>query len=681
MIRFDNGGILLQEGDDLPDFIGATNVYLDLETSSGSALEDSLNPWQNCKIAGLAITVDDCQNGYYIDWLSASKSFIEKVTRWINSILQYCENWINHNIKYDANVLLCTTDIEIPPHVNLICTIVQAKLIDSDRVSRGGYALDKLSKDWLGRDISHHEIKLAPYLVKNKDYGRIPCDILGEYACDDVLTNRLLWQHIQSKLPERCKGVSKTEIAVTRQLLNCEQRGLMYDVADLKIAQYAGLNRMCELDDKLRKLTGHPVNARSSDDCYELLVGQYGLPVIKYTRDSSGEETENASFDKHVLAAYKADPYAPQEVIDALIEIRLLQQLDSLYYVPWQQLAPDGVIHSDYNQVVRTGRMSCRRPNAQQIKKSIKKLIIPRPGYSIFESDASQIEFRLIVHYIRNAMGIDAYRNDPNTDFHIFVAYMAHVKRKLGKTINFGTAFGEGKRKLLSQIAADPGVVAEVKAEVDLLNLQNIGEQVVEFRRRIEIRANEIYDAYHGLFPELKPTTKLAETVCKSLERRCLFDAINDGKHCYGYITNSYGRDRHLPYCLYRTDYGTRDPLDKAWLAFSTLNQSSAADLMKERLVELMWQLYSSDTHLLACVHDAIVLEVRNDIADDPRFERDTVGILESPARDFLVPIRWSAGCSKENWYKASESIDDGGTSRLFQYNKAECQNFSWLGV
>lgn len=675
---YEHGYCYIESVDEFPNFIGCNDIFLDFETSSGSPKEVSTNPWQHCSIAGFAITADDCKTAYYFDWIKFP-ALRKAATNWLQAVLTHADSWINHHVKYDAHVATNYMGIVLPPHLQLVCTIVRAKLVDSDRVTRGGYGLDTLCKDWLEHDISVFEKRLQPYLGKaNKDYGKIPGDILGRYACVDVIENRLLSYEINRRLPEHCSGVAATEIGVTRQLFLLEQHGLRFDPNELMLEQLWTINKLCQLDDELTRIVGRPINVKSSADCQELLCGHYGLPIAKFTTEVEEGEEGNASFDKHALKLYASDPYAPQDVISNITMQRKLLQRNSLYFVPWLEYAPDGILHSEYNQTVRTGRMSCKSPNAQQIDSFIKNLIKPRKGYSLFSTDASQIEFRFIVHYIEDAAAIAAYNADPDTDFHQFVADLCELLRKPAKTINFGTAFGEGKKKLISQLASDEGIIAAIKKEIDDLGLKHPSEEKVEFTRRITARGESIYDKYHATFAGLKATAKLAESVCKS--RRLGY--VKDDYHAYGYVTNIYGRDRHLPYCVGgRTNWQDRDPLDKAWLAFPTLNQSSAADLMKERYVELMDALYGTDIASVAVVHDEILLEVPDEIVTDSRFTRDVVGLLESPKCNLAVPIRWSAGYSNTSWNDASTPLREGGKSDVLKYDKRDCERFSWINA
>ena len=62
------------------------------------------------------------------------------------------------------------------------------------------------------------------------------------------------------------------------------------------------------------------------------------------------------------------------------------------------EAAPDGRIHADYNQIVRSGRMSSRDPNQQNIpkEKRYRKGFISEANRVFIRADYSQLEVRLV---------------------------------------------------------------------------------------------------------------------------------------------------------------------------------------------------------------------------------------------------------------------------------------------
>ena len=661
MITFESCVKLIQSVDELPQWEGAKLVYADFETTSGSEFLDSLNPHHHCAVALIAVTVDECPDILAIPYMHFSDADKDIIQQWFGGILYECDEWVNHNVKYDAHV--AANDLGLYPTCRLVCTLTQAKIIDSDRITRGGYSLDALSLSWLGEDISRYYQSLQPYIRKgknivNKDYGRIPPDILGEYAGVQVGANRRLKKYIDFKMPEQCKAVAENEIELTRNLWQMERNGLRVDMDELKLAQFKVLNNLCKLDDKLTQIVGSSFNPRSTDDMYDVLCVKYGLPVLAYTKDDDGNDTTTPSFDKAAMAMYEAHPRAPKEVIKLIKEFKGDAQLNSLFIEPWQGLAifdqalDAWLLRSQYNQCVRTGRMSCSDPNAQQLSGRAKLLIHPKRGYAFISADYSQIEFRFIVHYINDAAAIAAYNENPDVDFHALVASWCEIPRKPAKNVNFGVAFGEGKRKLIKQLASNTDLVGKF---VDMLKEMIATGQIKAedetrvFNEMATRRGEQVYDRYHAQFPTLKRTMRAAESALKMR----------------GYVFNIMGRHRHLP-------------IKAAYRAFNTINQSSAADMMKERFNAVCRMIAGTPIETSANVHDELLLQAPIDIAYDPRTIRDIVLLLENPPIKIAVPIRCSVGVSADNWKAAGV---EGETKEPRAYKALlENRDFSQFG-
>lgn len=646
MIEFANGGRVVESLSELPDLRGARNLYADFETTSGSPTKRSTNPHHHCDIAGIAVTVDDQQGAWYVPVGHHIGNNLpkENVYDWWCDVVDSADRWANHNIKYDAHV--STNWAGVLPECKMSCTLTQAKIVDSDRRQ---YGLDKLSLAWLHENIKGYEQRMKPYLYRNQDYGAIPIDIMGEYACQDVITGRRLDQYIQSRIPDQCRKVADVEDRLTNILFEVEREGMHVDPQQLKIVELQILQRMTQIDAELSEIVGRSFRAHVNADCFDVLCNQYGIPVLAWTDedDETGEPAGNPSFDIKALAQYEAHPFAPDGVVPRIREFRQLGTLNSLFVTKYQDLEVNGCLHPSYNQCVRTGRMSCRDPNAQQLSAAAKRLIIPGEGESFISIDASQIEYRFIAHYINDWDTIEAYKKNPDIDFHNWMAGVCGVSRKPAKTMNFLIGFGGGKKLVTTALAANVELVGPLKAEVtQLLEEGKIKEeQVVDtFNMLAAARAEKVYDTYHNNLPSLKRTGNKAASAVKMK----------------GYVFNSYGRHRHLP-------------RDKAHIAFNTLCQSSAADLMKERMVAAYDMIKGTPIRMVASVHDEILFIAPTEVANDPRTKRDLVGLLEQPDVKLRVPIRWSVGISDKNWKEASSSDE------VLQYDRSELEYLEWL--
>jgi len=641
MIEFDNGGRMVECVEELPDLRGSHKLYLDLETTSGDPRKNSLNPWFDCDILGIAVTCDDLPMSWYVPLRHqhGANLALLNVTKWLEDTVSTCRAWVNHNVKYDAHVLKNRTGID-PPEV-LVDTVTQGKIIDSDRIMRGGYSLAALSKGWLHEDIRKYEEALKPYLVKNKDYGAIPADICAEYACQDVVTGRRLFKYENERCPEQCRQVWRTEVALTRVLYDMEQHGMRVEPQELKITELGILRKLMEIDAELAELAGRSFRPHVNEDCFDVLCNQFGLPVVAWTDDG------NPSFDKAAMAQYAVHPKAPKDVVRLVMSYRQLNTLNNFFVTKYQKCSVNGRLHPFYNQAIRTGRMSCKEPNAQQLNAAAKRLIHPSPGCSFITADYSQIEFRVIVHYIQDAEAIAAYAENPDTDFHAWVADLCGMKRKPAKTMNFMMGYGGGKKTTVAKISMDETVVGDLQEKIEALIAESKvtrEEEKEVFEHLCRQRAEKVYASYHSALPGLKRT---ARRVSRRVQDR-------------GFVFNAYGRHRHLPAAA-------------AHRGFNTICQSTAADLMKERTVALARACQGTPIKLTASVHDETVLEAPTEIAEDPRVVRDIVNILESPEVELRVPVRCDVGVSDVDWLSASKAAG------VISYDKNSCGDLEYL--
>lgn len=629
--------------------IGSETIYLDLETGSYDSKLDSLNPWKNCWPIGAAICAEDYGNAYYIP---INKSNENQVYDLLFELLNHdkLKRWVNHNIKYDFHVLLNAANITVPYSVQLVDTLTISKLIDSDRFR---YSLDQLAKDWLtenGQDLyEEHDAAFKPYLRKNKDYSAIPYDIIGPYACKDVLITRELYKYINDNLPEECHYVRDIEIELTRILCEIEQNGLHVNPDTLSITEISNYAKLLQIEEKLEKITGKSFRPHTNADCLEILCSYYGLPILKWTNSAESEsesESEsddgppcNASFDKEAITAYLTHPTVVNnpnilQTVQLIAEYRKINTFNNLFIKKYKELIDSkGILHAQYNQCVRSGRMSCSKPNSQQLNTSAKRLILPYSEEELFVSyDFSQIEYRFIAHYIENPLLLQQYNENPDSDFHDFVVKLVKeqtglegMSRQSAKTLNFGLGFGMGKAKLLKSLQGNMDLMQSLMEE-----LNNVENGKFLFSRESEKRAEKVYNTYHNTFPEMRRTSREAQSVC---EYR-------------GYIKNIYGRRRHL---------GKKF----AYKAFNTVNQSSAADLMKDAMVRIGRDLIRTDERkikIVASVHDEILFSMPKHLAEDTRITHTIAHYMENPERIKLkVPIRVAMGVA-DNWAEACKS-------------------------
>jgi DNA polymerase I-like protein with 3'-5' exonuclease and polymerase domains len=244
-------------------------------------------------------------------------------------------------------------------------------------------------------------------------------------------------------------------------------------------------------------------------------------------------------------------------------------------------------LHSGYNQVgANSGRFtSSGAPktakskqkttfgvNIQQVPRSKKfrECFIATPGYKLVICDWAQIELRLGAELVDIPQMKKAFIED--IDLHTMTASLIYKKditevtkdeRQDGKTLNFALLYGMGYRKYKTYAAQSGRLLSLSEAKV-------------------------AHTSFHAAYPRLRSWHK---------ERAAL---VADG---WAYIRTACGRRRLLSY-------------DDATMMCSanSLIQGSGADILKIAVANLSEHL-NEEAYLVACVHDEIVLEVKEDKA------------------------------------------------------------------
>ena len=225
MIKLPNG-ILVTETSELPNFVGAKDLFLDVETKR--VFDDNklggFYPWKGDRTCGIAVTADDCEEAFYVPirHTRGGNLPLDNVLRWLKDHLTGVENWVNHNVGFDA--MFCAVGDGVHFDCNLIDTLTLSKLHDTDRI---GHNLKLVCEEYLGFDVSaEKEVKAYLDGIKSKNYADVPCDILGKYAIDDIRMNRDFYKFLKEKRPERMEGIWETEKLLAPVLFDMEYEGL-----------------------------------------------------------------------------------------------------------------------------------------------------------------------------------------------------------------------------------------------------------------------------------------------------------------------------------------------------------------------------------------------------------------------------------------------------------------------
>lgn len=148
-------------------------------------------------------------------------------------------------------------------------------------------------------------------------------------------------------------------------------------------------------------------------------------PVMEYDKDAGGQ-VPKCKTDKKTLNRNKS----AHPVIPLILEYRGLSKLIDAFCnkLPKEPKGTiDGRIHASYNQLVRTGRMSCSNPNLQQIPSKfdlIRYGFRADEGRTLVSIDFSQQELRWLAIYTQEPSLIEVY--EKGLDMHSRVTCQIH---------------------------------------------------------------------------------------------------------------------------------------------------------------------------------------------------------------------------------------------------------------
>ena len=243
----------------------------------------------------------------------------------------------------------------------------------------------------------------------------------------------------------------------------------------------------------------------------------------------------------------------------------------------------DGRLHPDFLQLgADTGRFACNNPNLQQIPadSGFRSCFIAGKGYKLITADYSQIELRIMAEVSEDPAFLKAFTQDLDLHsltasqmFRIPLAKVGKDKRFQAKSINFGLMYGRGAMSLSVQI----------------------GLSVEESRKLLDV----YFSSYKKVKRWLDNVGRMAvrDGGVRTLGgRRRMFTIPERSSPDYERLISSVERQ------------GKNMPI-----------QGTSADITKYALAYIYRELKDKnlDAGLIHTVHDEIVVEARDDIADN----------------------------------------------------------------
>jgi DNA polymerase-1 len=375
------------------------------------------------------------------------------------------------------------------------------------------------------------------------------------------------------------KLYEEMDLPLVPVLARMEQAGVKIDTAALS-KMSAELERESATKAKeIFELAGSEFNISSPRQLGDVLFNRLNLPKpVKYGKG----RTISTAVD--VLETLAEEHPIARKVLD----YRQLTKLKSTYVdaLPALINPATGRLHTTFGQTgTATGRLSSANPNLQNIPirtelgRGIRAAFTAEPGHVLLTADYSQIELRLLAHFSRDPLLVEAYRR--GDDIHTLTAsqvfgvpplMVTPDHRRQAKVVNFGIVYGLSAFGLSQQLGITPADAKQFIAAY--------------------------FEKYKGVRAFIDQTLEEAR---RSLKVKTLF-----------------GRVRPIP------DINSKNANQRGFAERTAVNtplQGTASDLIKVAMIRIDAALreHGLKSRMTLQVHDELVFEVPENEVDTMR--------------------------------------------------------------
>jgi DNA polymerase I len=254
----------------------------------------------------------------------------------------------------------------------------------------------------------------------------------------------------------------KIDLPLAPVIAEMERAGIRVDPKELEKMSRSMEKEVRRLEKEIWKLAGLEFNANSPTQLAEILFDKLNLQPNARRGKAKARST----------AADVLEELAAQHPLPAkIIEYREIAKLKSTYVDALPKLIhPEtGRLHTSFSQTgTATGRLSSSDPNLQNIPirtelgREIRAAFVAEKGKVLLSADYSQIELRIMAHFSKDPVLVEAFRNGEDiharTAQEVFgVGPMAQnaEHRRAAKAINFGIIYGLSPFGLAQQLGIE----------------------------------------------------------------------------------------------------------------------------------------------------------------------------------------------------------------------------------
>lgn len=415
-------------------------VYKDLDEVFNKNLFDVSKPLfsdtETCGLYGrvrlLQLYQKDLPEVIMIEWPEPVE-----MAMWLN---RFHSVW--HNEHYDNSTIQQQTNSRwIPKEFD--DTFLLARIVD--------YKEEKFALD----DCLERQLGYCPYTKQGLDkkvLQKSKWDALQlteeqyRYAATDVYFMPDLWDHVESA---REDFNYKLDLLTLKYCLDFQWNGMQVDKDNLHARYEENLKRIDELN--------VPINVNSYKQVREYLGGITESDALALTTMKlKGSEKAGAVLETRKLRK----------------ELSFLDKFDTT----------EGRIYGKFQPSARSGRLTSKDQNLQQIPRKLKSIFCSAPGRVLWYSDYAQIELRSICA-ITACRAMEKLFRD-GADVHNYTAEMLFGKdftkeqRQLCKTYNFSLLYGGGINMLMTILIKQEVLIDEKQAVKDRKKWRNLWKEI-----------------------------------------------------------------------------------------------------------------------------------------------------------------------------------------------------------
>ena len=544
------------------------------------------------ELVGFSVAFD-ANDAYYIplahDYENAPEQLNrEAVLAQIKPILENEQvRKIGHHLKYDAHIFANHGIIIQGWYFD---TMLASYVLNAAATRHG---MDDVARVYLSHLTTTFE-QIAGKGAKQKTFNQIELEVAAHYAAEDAHVTYRLYEVLSAKLqpfPELVNILHNIEMPVARVLTDMEEDGIKLDHAFLDQLSVEFSETMQTLENQATELAGEAFNIASPKQVGEVLFDKLGI--------KGGKKTATGQYSTSESVLEKIE----HPLAEVILEHRGLAKLKNTYTDRLVEQSHDTThrVHTSYHQALTaTGRLSSTDPNLQnipirtQIGRQIRKAFIAPEGRVLLAADYSQIELRLMAHFSQDDAlvhafqhGQDVHRRTASEVLSIAIEDVTNDQRRQAKAVNFGLLYGMSEFGLIRQLGFT--------------------------REESQNYIKQYFHRYPGIYEYMQRTRQLA------LEQ--------------GFVETILGRR------LYTPDIDARNMMVRKAAERAAINaplQGSAADIIKIAMIEVDKILPKDQAKLLLQVHDELVFEADESIAEE--LSRQITDVMQSVVQ-ISVPL------------------------------------------